>query len=173
MSDREQKIREKREDFLRLAEAQAQRRLHDVRWNFLRTRQNRKRLIVAIYTILTIYGVANFLDQPFVVLPALVAYLVLLLLLQTVSRGIVDMPQELADERMREVRGDVYRYSFLGAVGIFSLIMILDIIIAVANKAGAPLDRLSGTQWMDMMFLAFFMTLPLPNAIFLWTEPEL
>ena len=173
MSDREQQIKEKREEFLRLAEANADRALNDQRWNALRTPTNRKLLVVATFVVLLVYGVANYVDMPLVVLPALITFFLLLLAMRTASRTIPDLPEELADERMRAVRGRVYRLAYLTVVALYSLVFVTEILLRVVAKAGLPVTPLDVGQLVDLLFVAFFAALAIPSAIFLWIEPEL
>ncbi|MEM8984150.1 MAG: hypothetical protein AAGC71_14050 [Pseudomonadota bacterium] len=173
MSEREQQLREKRAEFLQLAETHAERRLNDRRWNWLRTPANRKRLVVVTFAVLLIYGFANYLDQPVVALLGIVGFFVLLFAMQTASRAIPDMPDELVDERMRAVRGTVYRHAYVGSICLYSAVIVLDISLALAAKLGAPVTRLNAEQWFDLLFVAFFATMAIPSAIYLWTEPEL
>ncbi|MEM1263459.1 MAG: hypothetical protein AAGH76_13745 [Pseudomonadota bacterium] len=173
MNNRDEHIREKREVFLNLAESHASRALHDQRWDRLRTPINRKRLVVATYAMLLVYSVANFSDQPFLALFALIGFMGLAWMMRIASRTIPDIPDELVDERMRAVRGVVYRYAYIGAVTIFSFVIALEIGLTLLGKVWPSVGPLTGEQWFELMFIAFFATLVLPSAIFLWTEPEL
>ena len=172
MNDRHDDVRAKREQFLRLSEAHAERALNDQRWNVLRTPANRKRLVIATFATLLVYAVANYLEQPVLALVGIVAYFGFLFAMRTATRTIPDLPDEIVDERMRAVRGVVYRYAYVGTIAVFTLVIVLEIALRLAARAGAPFSALTGDQWFDLMFVAFFATLAIPSAIFLWIEPE-
>ncbi|MEO1034399.1 MAG: hypothetical protein AAFX44_02450 [Pseudomonadota bacterium] len=172
MNDRKQQAAEIREDVMEKVAEMADRDLHDTRFDAWRSVSNRRRLVIATVVVLLIYGFSNYFEQPIITLLALLAYFALLWLMRIVSRNIPDLPDELVDERMREVRGTVYRHAYLGTVGLLTVAILIDIGLSLASEFTTA-QRLTGTQWFDLMFFVFFATLAVPNAIFLWNEPEI
>ena len=168
-------VKEKREEFLKVAEAQAERSLNDQRFDWLRTKSARRWLCILTVLSVVVYAVGNFIDNPIIPLPALICYGVLLMALRTAGRTIVDLPEELVDERMRAIRGDVYRQAFIGAVGLFSMVMITDIVFALVNKAFSveSVAPFTADQWSSAVFALFFLYIALPSMIFVWREERI
>lgn len=159
-----------RRDALAMIEDQVERDLNDESWAWLRTRNRRRGLVLLTFSILLIYafGTAN----PFVTLAALVAYGVCLWLLRKATRTITDIPDELVDERMRDVRGVTYRLSYLGTMTLISVYLV----IYIGNRLMAQhewMTELSAADLHDLAFVLFFACMALPSAVFAWREPEI
>lgn len=166
------KLREAREAFLGQAERQARRELHDQRFAFLRTLPRRRGLVVAVFALVAAYGVGMFADWPVLSLAALLGYMAGLWALRTATRTIPDLPEELVDERMREVRGRTYRLAYIGAMAGLSVYLVVYIANQVMAKAGW-LAPMSADGLHDLSFVLLFSCLALPSSIYAWTEREI
>jgi hypothetical protein len=167
-----QSTRGVREQFADKTQQQAARSFADTRWNWLRQKARRRALVLVSFSLVSLYGLALYFDWVFVALPALLSFMGTVWLMRVVVRGITDYPDELVDERMREVRGLVYRYAFLATIGLISVYMAAFIINQVLAKAGWA-QPMSADQLHDLSFWLFFACMALPSAIFAWREPEI
>ncbi len=170
--DTQKRIAEQREVYLEKAEHYATRDLEDQRFNKLRTTTARKRLVIV--TAITLLGLllGNLWQWPVVSLIALLAFALCLVALRIAVRNIVDMPDELVDERMRAQRGEVYRLAFFGIVAVFSLLFTLDIAALLGAKVGLGVQPLSAEQWRDCVMTVFFTAIAMPSAIYAWRAPH-
>ena len=150
----------------------AERELNDTRYNWLRSLQRRRLLVILSFCLVAVYTVPVYFEWVFVTLPALLAYLGCLWLPRVAVRGITEFPDELVDERMRQKRGHTYRLAFVGSITFMSLYLCLYIGNQVMAKAGWVLP-LTADQLHGMAFVMIFASIILPSSIYAWTEPEL
>ena len=172
--DFKKRVREQRAAMLETVAPMAERDLYDERYNGLRTPGRRKALVLTTVACVLLSGVSAMADWPLLALITLVSFLGLVFLLRRVGRSIVDLPDELIDERMREVRGLVYRWAYIGLMTCIPMLFITDIVFSLAEKFEIlGLSRLSADQWSDGLFTLFFLGMALPSMIHVWVEPEL
>ena len=164
----------KRAEMLQRMEPRAERDLYDERLNWLRTPIRRRVLVIPTGPSIAIAGLAAIVDRPVISLVALAGFIALIFLLRKVGRSIVDLPDELVDERMRAVRGRVYRYAFIGLMALIPVLFISDILLSlVAKYSDTTLAPLTADQWWDGVMTVFFFGMALPGMIHAWIEPEL
>ena len=171
MSDQRERIDKLRQEVMDDVAKRAAKGFADTRFDWLRPLSRRRGLVVLTFGLVSLYGIGMFLDWPFVVLGALIAFMACAALLRVSVRSVTDLPDEIVDERMREVRGLTYRYAFIGAV----CVMTLYIVTYIANQLLAKAEvvsRLTAEQMHDASFVMFFTCLVLPTAIYAWMEPE-
>lgn len=172
MSDTKERAAKMRNEMLDQVAERAERDLHDERFDWLRTTRARRGLVIATASVLVLYLTSNLLGWPFVTLGALITFGFLLWGLRLASRTIMDLPDELIDERMRARRGEIYRYAYMGAVCLLSCPLIVDIgmkLFSGMNQASA----LTSTQWLDFTLTIMFALVALPSMLFAWTEAEI
>lgn len=158
-----------RQEMLDKVAEKAKRDFSDTRFDFLRPLERRRMLVIVSYALVLAYGVLNHFDQPLWVLPTLITWGISLWLLRLSTRGITDYPDELVDERMREVRGLTYRYAFMGCIIFMSVFMIIYIANQLLAKGGS-VEYITADQLHDMSFCLFFACMALPSAIYAWNE---
>lgn len=163
------RIKERREEMLQQVEEKAARDFSDTRYDFVRSQTRRRWLVVISYVLLTAYGLSSVLDVPEAALALLIFWGVSVWLLRTAIRGLTDYPDELVDERIREVRGQTYRLAFLGANCLFSVYLVIYIANQLLAKSGTVLPMSADTLH-DLAFPFFFGMMVLPTAIFAWRE---
>ncbi|MEL7312641.1 MAG: hypothetical protein AAFN07_14100 [Pseudomonadota bacterium] len=161
-----QKLRREMIDDVR---RKAERDFHDTRYDFVRPLGRRRALVVLVFTLLAAYAVLNYFDYPEFVLPVFLLWGVSLWLIRMSTRGIVDYPDEIVDERMRSVRGQTYRYAFMGACVFMSAYMVFYIANQLMAKQGWVLPT-TADQMHDLSFCLFFACMSLPSAIYAWNE---
>ncbi len=148
----------------------ADRDFSDTRYNWLRTQPRRRLLVVLTYLLVLSYGTTNYFDLPFATLPALLLFMGCIWLLRVSVRGVTDYPDEVVDERMREMRGYTYRYAFMGVMVIMSGYLVIYIANQLLAKPGYVLP-MTADQLHDLAFVTFFACMALPSAIYAWNEP--
>ncbi|MEN7343280.1 MAG: hypothetical protein AAAFM81_10070 [Pseudomonadota bacterium] len=168
ISTRDQ-VKERREEMLQQVEEKAERDFSDTRYNFVRSQVRRRWLVVLSYVLLTGYGLSSVFDFPGAALALLIVWGASVWLLRTAIRGLTDYPDELVDERIREVRGQTYRLAFLGANCLFSLYLVIYIVNQLLAKPGIFLPMSADTLH-ELAFPFFFGMMVLPTAIFAWRE---
>lgn len=149
----------------------ADRDFADTRYDWLRSRGRRRALVLLTMAFVVVYGLGNYFAWPVTTLVTLILFGVCLWLLRVAVRGITDYPDEIVDERMREVRGVTYRYAFLGVMCLLSLYLI----VYIGNQLLAKSDivaPMTADQLHELAFMFFFASMALPTAIFAWNEPE-
>ena len=149
----------------------ADRDFADTRYDWLRSQRRRRLLVLLTMALVAVYGWGNYYEWPVTTLVALVLFFGCLWLLRIAVRGITDYPDEIVDERMREVRGLTYRYAFLGVMALFSIYLVFYIFNQLLAKAGL-VTLMSAEQLHELGFTVFFTSMALPSAIFAWSEPE-
>ena len=167
----DQKARELRNTAMSDVELKAARDFADTKYNWIRTSGRRRALVVLTFTLVFVYGLSNYFDMVFVTLPALLAYMACLWLLRVSVRGVTVYPDELVDERMRELRGYTYRYAYLGVMVLLSGFLIAYIVNQLLAKPGYA-EAMTADQLHDLFFAFFFACLALPSALYAWTEPD-
>lgn len=156
-----------------LAQAdEARRSLDDERYDWVRPLGRRRALVVAGAALVLGYAVGVFAGWPVLTLVALVAYIGVLFLLRMAVRAITDLPDELVDERMRQVRGEVYRHAYVGTMGLVSVGIAVFIVNQITTKLGWT-GTMTGEQMHELMFVIFFFAMGLPSALYAWQEREI
>ncbi len=163
------KARELRREMIDEVRRKADRDFHDTRYDFVRPLGRRRALVVITFILLLGYGVLNYYDYPEFVLPILILWGICMWLLRMSTRGITDYPDEIVDERMRQVRGLTYRYAFMGSIVVISGYISIYIINQLWAKFGSAIP-MTADQLHDMAFCMFFACMSLPSAIFAWNE---
>ena len=169
---RKEQVRAKRAEMLELVSESAERDLHDERYDWLRSLSRRRWLVGATLAMPVCYGLTLFYDWPLVSLICLIAYGAAWFLLRRATRLIADLPEEFLDERQLTVRYRAYYHAFLGAAAVLSVLLLIVMANQLLAKAIGSAE-LSTSQLFDLIIAALFVVLPLPTAIFAWTEPEL
>ncbi len=147
----------------------AQRALNDTHWDWLRPLPRRRRLVAATGIAWLLYAVSTYSGWDGMTLPALLAFGALLFALRRATRTITDLREVDLDERLREVRGRVYRQCYLGAMTLFSVLFLMAIGTQLAHRwLGTALW--THDQWLDLTMALFFAALALPSATFAWRE---
>ncbi len=149
----------------------ADRDFADTRYDWLRSQRRRRLLVTLTMVFVAAYGWGNYYDWPVMTLATLILFGVCLWLLRIAVRGITDYPDEIVDERMREVRGLTYRYAFLGVMALLSIYLVGYIVNQLLAKSGLVVP-MSADQLHELAFMFFFAGMALPSAIFAWNEPE-
>ena len=139
---------------------------------WLRSHSARRLLCVFCVVSLVAYAVAGFSDAPVISLIALLVFIATYIGLRVAVRKIVDLPDRYVDERMKMLRGDIYRWTHVGVAAMISAIMILHIVLSLMAKSGIA-QTLSSEQWFDLMFVLLFASLALPNILLAWREREI
>lgn len=172
--DFKERVRQQRAAMLETVAPMAERDLYDERYDWLRTPGRRRALVIVTVACVLTSWLAVMADWPLLALITLLSFLGLIFLLRRVGRSIVDLPDELVDERMREVRGLVYRWAYIGMMTCIPMLFVADILLALAEKFEIlGLTRLTGDQWSDGLMTVFFLGMALPSMIHVWVEPEL
>ena len=150
----------------------AERDLNDTRFDWLRTQPRRRQLSVGLLLLVGLYGFGTIGGYPVVALISIIAYGFGLWALRIATRSIPDLPDELVDERMREVRGTTYRWSYMVVMALISLFMATYIVSKLGTKFGgwAPM---SAETMHELTFVLFFLGLAVPSIQFAWTESEI
>ncbi|MEL7298641.1 MAG: hypothetical protein AAGJ86_13335 [Pseudomonadota bacterium] len=158
-----------REQVLNDVERKAARDLSDTRYDFIRPLSRRRALTVASFALLVVYAIADYFDQSLIVLPVFLTWGASLFLLRMAIRGLTDYPDEIVDERIREVRGTTYRYAFMGVIVLLSGYLSIYIANQLLAKGGLVLP-MTADQLHDLAFPLFFGCMMMPTAIFAWNE---
>jgi hypothetical protein len=169
--NRQAKTRALRDDVLSQVAADARRDQLDTRYNWLRVRSRRRQVVAITGMSLASLLIGHLLDQPWINLFALLAYMACLWLLRTAVRGMTHYPDELVDERILAARGKTYRLAYMGAMAL----MVVYLVSYIGNQLIAKLGwitPLSAEALHDYAFVCFFAALALPDAIHAWREPE-
>ncbi len=169
MTEQRERAQELRQEVLDRVEQLAQRDFADTRYNWLRTQGRRRLLVVGCYAMLLLYGVGLFGDYHFLPLIGLIGFGLSLWLMRMAVRSVVDLPDEVVDERMREVRGITYREAYLGVMTLISLHLVAYIANRVLAKAGV-FDAFTAEDLHQLTFLLFFAAMALPGALYAWRE---
>lgn len=98
----------------------------------------------------------------------LIVMIGLCFLLARVNRGFMDLPQELVDDRIRGRRNEMYRFAYMGVLGILSVIMPTALLLnAFQPGILALIDPVAA------LLALFWTTAVLPTAAFAWIEREI
>lgn len=168
--DRDAQVREMRRQFLDKARPSAEKYLSDARYNWLRPLSRRRLLVVVSTSVILAHSVALwFSASAFLTLPLLAAGWVGYSLLKWAVRGMADLPDELIDERMREVRNRHYRLAYVTLSSTSVLVLLTMWIGADARRIGWQPE-----SWhLEAVFWAFlFFSICLPSMYVAWSEPE-
>lgn len=151
---------------------EARRSLDDERYDWLRPLARRRALVTAGLVLICAYAAGVFAEWPVLTLISLLGYIGVLYLLRIAVRAITDLPEELVDERMRQVRGGVYRYAYVGTMGLLSVAIAIFIVNQITTKLGWT-TTMTGEQMHELMFVIFFFAMGLPSALYAWREREI
>ncbi len=150
---------------------EAERALYGTAFEWLRSQQRRRALCVVCVASLVLVLFDVFTDSPFVALGGMILFIASLLGLRRAVRKILDLPDRYVDERMRQVRGEVYRLAFIAAGGLVGAIILLHIGLEVLQSLEVT-ATLSSEQWFRLMFVQLFALMSLPNLIYAWRERD-
>lgn len=144
--------------------------LDDDRWDRLRSRRARRGLVVAYAAaaVGAVAALATGLDL--VGLLLVVAAVGVMVLLRRATRGIADLPDEVLDERGRQVRDATYRTAYVILVGSLSVVLLAAYIAVDGPRiAYQPMaDHLHAVFWGVMLAGA-----GLPAGLVAWQQPEI
>jgi len=156
-----------------LAQAdEARRSLDDERYDWIRPLGRRRALVVAGALMILGYAVGMFAGWPVLTLASLLAYIGVLFLLRMAVRAITDLPDEVVDERMRQVRGGIYRHAYIGTMALVSVGIAVFIVNQITTKLGWT-GTMTGEHMHELMFVIFFFAMGLPSALYAWSEREI
>lgn len=164
--------RELRREALDYVAERAQRDFDDTRYDWLRLRSRRRTLCLLSIAMLLLYAAGTLGGYPALALAALVSWGVTVWLLRVATRSIPDLPDEVVDERMRSVRGHIYRLSYIAVMALLSLYMMT----FVANRVWVKFNDaalMTADQIQDLSFVLFFAGMMVPTILFAWTERDI
>lgn len=151
---------------------EAEEALYGEGYPWLRSQQARRALVVVSFLAIAFSTLARFFDWPVIALVAILTFLASWVGLRIAVRKIVDLPDAYIDERMRERRGETYRYAYMAVGALLSAVMIAHIVTTLMAKyQGWPL--MTGEVWFELSFMLIFSISVLPNAIYAWTERDI
>jgi hypothetical protein len=150
----------------------ARRGFEDTRFDWLRTRPRRRLLSVLSILLLLLYAIATLNGYPALTLPALIGWGITLWLLRHATRSIPDLPDEVVDERMRKVRGQIYRQSYITVMALLSLYIATFIVNRVWVKF-YDASLMTAVQLQDLSFVLFFAGMMVPSILYAWTERDI
>lgn len=170
-SERQQKIDDIRAETMDKVAVKAEKGFRDTRFNWLRTQPRRRMLVITCFVILGIYGYSTLTDRSGISLISLVAYFACMWLLRIAVRHMANLPPEVIDERMLQVRNNSYRLAYMG----LTVFLIIGLFTYVFNKSlsaifGIPL--FTTEQVSNLFWVVFFASLILPGSMIAWTERE-
>ena len=157
---RDDASRKMRDDALDTIRASAERKMNDTRLDPLRRPGPRKLIALAVLAIAisTAWAFSSEGGWSLILLALVIAGW---FLLQAINRGFMDFPDELVDERIRSLRNDTYResYIWLGAV------LSINALAALFLYAGGRTLDLGLTPYGHAMGLFWVMAV-LPGVVF-------
>lgn len=150
----------------------ARRGFEDTRFDWLRTRSRRRLLSVLSIVLLLVYAAGALSGYPLITLFGLIAWGITLWLLRIATRSIPDLPDEVVDERMRSVRGRIYRLSYIAVMALLSVYMMT----FIANRVWVRFydgPVMTAEQLHDLSFVLFFAGMMVPSILYAWTERDI
>lgn len=167
-TDRQQELRRQ---LVEKARPQAEKYLNDHRYAWLRPVGRRRALVVAAVAGIVIHGAVLWTGgPPLLALGLLGANWAAYALLKWTVRGMADLPDELIDERMQQVRNRQYRAAYIALSSLTALVLLLAWIAADASRV----------QWQPqarhleaMFWCVLMLSIGLPSMLLAWTEPEI
>lgn len=169
-TDRGAQVRAVRRDLIDKARPSAERYLSDSRYDWLRPLARRRLLVVASLMVIAAHSAALALGaSPLLSLPLLAGGWGAYSLLKWAVRGMADLPEELIDERMREVRDRQYRVAYTG----LSAVMVVALLILWISADATRIAWRPEAHHLEALFWGFTLTaISLPSMAVAWSEPE-
>ena len=159
---------ELRNDMLARIEERAQRELNDQRYDWVRSPNRRRSLVILNVVSALAFGVGVITDAPAVIGLGLLTYIVTTYLGRRATRGIMDLPDELLDERQAGSRNKAFRLAYMVHLCTLSLAFVL----ATVTFAGLGLT-IASDHIVGSLLTLFALGLSMPTNVFAWIEPEL
>ena len=157
-----------REDVIARIADRAQRELTDERYDWIRTPSRRRALVVANLASALAFGVGVMVDAPIIIALGLIAFVVTTYLGRRATRGIMDLPDELLDERQASSRNRAFRLAYMGHLCTLSMAFVLATVTFAGLGLGIASDHFIGS-----LLTLFALGLSMPTNVFAWLEPRL
>lgn len=167
---RRDRSRELRAETMEKVAVLADRRLHDTRFDWLRSRERRRAFVAVWFVVVLAVALGALLDQPVLDVVGLIVAGLVTWLLRVVVRAIVDLPDEVLDERQVARRDSAYRLAYSALLSCVSLALVAMYVMADGQRPSyTVLPSHLNALFLATMLLGF----GLPSAIFAWTETEI
>ncbi len=165
MTDKAEKMRA---DALAQIAPKVRRELEDTRFDWIRSWPRRRVLALATSFFAALLGLGIALEHTPLMVLSLITYALLAYLGRRAVRAIVDWPDELLDERLLEIRNQVFRYAYLGLVCALSVALVLSISFYSLTSLMPTTDHVAG-----MLIGLFALAMSLPTIAYAWCVPHM
>jgi hypothetical protein len=153
-------------------EQRAQVLAHDTSYDWLRSRQRRRMLVIMQSVVIAGIVLNAFVRQPSTRQAVIGACLTIIgfigtFLLRVAMRGIADFPDAAVDERIVTTRNAAYLSAYRLLAGCTSMVLLALLVLGSARKQLVSVDTIT-----NVMLGFLVASVSLPSAVLAWNETE-
>lgn len=149
-----------------VSEKEVRASLADTRFNYLRTTQARKTLVVVLVALFAVCAISNFSASLLATWVSFISAILMLFVyfaLRTSIRQIADAPDALIDERQQQIRDNAYLHSYRILAGLVALMFL-------SALFGFHIEIFSDSQTGGLVAGTLMLIAALPSAVIAWGE---